>query len=159
MPSTATASATGPGSLAKFDRQPLRLVCRSVFVTVYVTLRSVVMEAIVRRFVTPSILAAMILATPGGALAEGVGDQSQCRFRVPEFQPLNYRLAIFWAVAGADVIATPALKNAVARRMSVTDAAAARTMKQTSFISSIVHGGGKRRGGMAAALNCLGIDR
>jgi len=34
-------------------------------------LRSVVMEAIVRRFVTPSILAAMILATPGGALANG----------------------------------------------------------------------------------------
>ena len=53
------------------------------------------------------------------------GDQSRCRFRVPEFQPLNYRLAIFWAVAGADVITTPALKNAVARRMSVTDAAAA----------------------------------
>ena len=87
------------------------------------------------------------------------GDQSQYRFRVPEFRPLKCRLAIFWVVAGADVIATPALKNAVARRMSVTDAAAARTMKQTSFISSIVHGGGKRRGGMAAALNCLRIDR
>ena len=70
------------------------------------------------------------------------GAQSQCRFRAPEFQPLNYRLAIFWVVAGADVIATLALKNAVARRMSVTDAQS-RTMKQASFISSIVHGGGE----------------
>ena len=53
-----------------------------------------------RRFVTPSILVATILAAPGAALAKGAmcGDQSRCRFRVPEFQPLNYRLAIFWAV-------------------------------------------------------------
>jgi hypothetical protein len=72
------------------------------------------------------------------------GDQSQCRFRVPEFQPLNYRLAIFWVVADAAVTATPALKNAVARRMSVTDAAGARTMKQALFISSTDQGGGKR---------------
>jgi NAD(P)-dependent dehydrogenase (short-subunit alcohol dehydrogenase family) len=32
-------------------------------------------------------------------------------------------------------------------------------MKQISFISSIVQGGGKRRGGIAAALNCWEIDR
>ena len=68
------------------------------------------------------------------------GAQSQCRFRVPEFQPLNYRLTIFWAVAGGAGTAIPRRTNAGARLTLPINArqgtAAGTSMWDFSFVCS-----------------------
>ena len=107
-----------------------------------------------RRFVTPSILVATILAAPSGALAKGGYVRrpepvpiSRAGVPTPQSSPSDSS-----GGCGRGRYRDPGTQKC--RGMSVTDAAGAperccpffsRTMKQASFMSSIVHGGGKRR--------------
>ena len=100
-----------------------------------------------RRFVTPSILVATILAAPSGALAKGGYVRrpepvpiSRAGVPTPQLSPSDF----LGGCGRGRSIRDPGTQKCRARRMSVTDAAGARTMKQALFISSTDQGGGKR---------------